>query len=114
MTSGNNRWVASVPVSSGTSFAGRLALLGGTLALTDEEVTFTPVAGLGRVRRIALVDIEAVAAHADTPPRLRITTRTGGRVVFMVLSSRTTMVWSSDPSARDEAVARINARLAAD
>jgi hypothetical protein len=111
MTSGDNQWVASVPFSSGTSFAGRLALLGGTLALTDEDVTFTPVAGFGRVRRIALVDIESVTAHADTPPRLRITTRTGRRVVFMVVPSRTTTVWSADPSARDEAVARINARL---
>ncbi|MEV4464729.1 hypothetical protein AB0J51_13990 [Micromonospora echinofusca] len=112
MTSGDNRWVASVPVSSGTSFAGRLALLGGTLALADEEVTFTPLAGLGRVRRVAMVDIEGVTAHADRPPRLCITTRTGRRMVFMVLPRRTTMVWSSDPSARDEAVDRINARLA--
>ncbi|MFG1779772.1 hypothetical protein ACGFIG_25505 [Micromonospora sp. NPDC049048] len=111
MTS-DERWVASVPFSSGTSFAGRLALLGGTLALTADEVTFTPVAGLGGVRRIALVDIESVAAHADRPPRLRITTRAGDRMVFIVPPSRGATVLSSDSSARDEAAARINARLA--
>jgi hypothetical protein len=111
MTSGNTEWVASLPFSSGTSLAGRISMLGGTLALTDEEVTFTPLAGLGRIRRFALADIERVTAYANKPPRLRIAPKRGRAVVLMVFPSRTTTVWSQDTSARDEAIATINARL---
>ncbi len=112
MTSGNNEWMASLPFSSGTSVAGRLAWLGGALALTDEEVTFTPLLGLGRIRRFALADIERVTAYANKPPRLLIALKRGRAVVLMVVPSRTTTVWSQDTSARDEAAATINARLA--
>ncbi|MEH0938881.1 hypothetical protein [Micromonospora psammae] len=112
MMSGNDAWVASLPFSSGTSLAGRLSMLGGTLALTDEDVTFTPLAGLGRVRRIALTDIESVTAYADRPARLRIATKRNRAVVLMVAPTRKTAVWSQDTSARDDAIAAINARLA--
>ncbi|BCJ75906.1 hypothetical protein ACFQY4_17530 [Catellatospora bangladeshensis] len=112
MTNSDNEWVASLPFSSGTSFAGRLAMLGGTLALTEQDLTFTPLIGLGRIRRFALADIESVAVHADKPPRLRIALKRGSAVVLMVTSSRATPVWSQDASARDEAIMAINARLA--
>lgn len=87
-------------------------MLGGTLALTEQDLTFTPLIGLGRIRRFALGDIECVTVHADKPPRLRIALKRGSAVVLMVAPSRTTTVWSQDTSARDEAIAAINARLA--
>ena len=111
MTTGNTTWPASLPFSSGISLAGRLSMLGGTLALTDSEVTFTPLMGLGRIRRFALADFDNVVAYADKPPRLRIALKQGRVAVLMVLASPTEAVWTSDMSARDEAVAAINARL---
>ena len=104
-------WAASLPLSSGTSFAGRLSMLGGTLTLADEAITFTPLAGLGRVRRFALADVDSAVAHADRPPRLRLVLRNGKAVVFMVLPGPATAAWSRDTSARDEAIAAINAAL---
>lgn len=104
-------WVASIPLSSGGSIAGRFSMLGGTLALTDEAVTFTPLAGLGRVRRFALIDIRNVEAVADRPPRLRLTTIQGRSLVLMVFPHRYTAVWSRDSGARDQAIAAITDRL---
>ncbi len=108
---GGGTWAAGLPFSTGTSLAGRLCLVGGTLTLTAGEVTFRPLGGLGRVRRFALADIESVTAYATKPPRLRIAPRGGKPVVFMVLPDRSTSVWSTDTSARDDALAAINARL---
>jgi len=107
-------WVASRPLSRGRSIAGRFAMFGGTLALTDDEVRFTPLSGLGRTRRIALGDIRSVDAAADRPPRLRITTTDGRSLVLMVLPRRTAAVWSRDNSARDRAIAAITDRLTRD
>ncbi|WP_433788536.1 hypothetical protein [Actinoplanes sp. CA-252034] len=104
-------WVASIPLSSGKSIAGRLSMLGGTLTLSDEAVTFTPLFGLGRTRRFALSDIRGVEADADRPPRLRLTTQQGRSFVLMVLSQRHTSVWSRDTTARDQAIAAISERL---
>lgn len=104
------QWVASIPLSSGMSFAGRISMLGGTLTLTDDEVVFTPLLGLGRTRRFALGDIQQLEALADRPPRLRVTATKGRSLVLMVLPSRNTPVWSHDSSARDEAVAAVNDR----
>ena len=59
-------WMASVPLSRGRLIAGRFAMIGGTLAPTD-EVRFTRG------------DIRSVDAAADRPPRPRITTTDGGR-----------------------------------
>jgi hypothetical protein len=103
-------WVASIPLSSGRSIAGRFAMLGGTLALTDDEVTFTPLAGLGRTRRFALSDIRSVEAFADRPPRLRLTTMQGRSLVLMVVPHRNSAVWSRDSAARDQAIAAITER----
>lgn len=109
---GRKKWVASLPFSTGDSFAGRLAMLGGSLVLDDTQITFKPIAGLGRSRKIALTDIESVTAFGEQPPRLRITLKKKEALVFIVVPSRTTLVSSNDTSARDEAVASIGARLA--
>jgi hypothetical protein len=98
-------WVASIPW-------GRISMLGGTLALTDEAVTFTPLGALGRERRFPLNDVEGVSPVADRPPRLRVTTAGGKSLVLMVLPSRGTPVWTRDTSARDQAVEVISGRLA--
>ena len=97
-------WLASIPWW-------RFSMLGGTLALTDEAVTFTPLLGFGRTRRFALEDFEEVSATADRPPRLRLTTSTGQSLDLMVVSARDVAMWTRDASARDQAVAAINERL---
>ncbi|GAA3265358.1 hypothetical protein GCM10020218_001170 [Dactylosporangium vinaceum] len=111
MTS-DGEWPASIPFSSGGSIAGRIAMLGGTLALTRDEVTFTPLVGLGRVRRFGLGDLRSVEPAGERPARLRITARDGRTIVLMVSSHRRTPVWSRDNSARDEAIAAITKRAA--
>ena len=98
-------WVASIPWW-------RISMFGGTLALTDEAVTFAPLAGLGRTRRFAFEDVARVSAAADRPPRLRVTTVDGRSMVLMVLPTRNAPVWTRDTSARDHAVAAINEWLA--
>jgi hypothetical protein len=106
-------WVAALPFSSGTSLAGRLSKLGGTLSLIDDEVVFTPLWGLGRTRRIPLREIDGVTASGDRPPRLRIRLTRGKPVVLLVLPKRSASIRSDDASARDNAVATIEAaRLA--
>lgn len=97
-------WVASIPWW-------RISMLGGTLALTDEAVVFTPLTGLGRTRRYALEDVADVSVAADRPPRLRLTTVSRQSLILMVLSARNVPVWTRDASARDQAVAAINERL---
>jgi hypothetical protein len=87
-------------------------MLGGTLALADEAVTFAPLAGFGRTRRFALEDVEEISVVADRPPRLRITTIGGKSMTLLVLPSRNTPVWTRDTSARDQAVTEIKGRLA--
>ena len=104
MTAGEYEWVASISWW-------RISMLGGTLALTDEAVSFTPLAGLGRTRRYALADIKKISVAADRPPRLRLTTSSDHSLVLMVLPARNTPVWTRDASARDQAVAAINERL---
>jgi hypothetical protein len=111
MVSAEREWVASIPLSSGRSIAGRFSMLGGTLALSSENVTFTPLAGFGRIRRFALSDIRSVDTVADRPPRLRVTTMDGRSLVLMVFPRRGTAVGSRDTAARDQAVAAINDRL---
>ena len=98
------QWFASRPVW-------RLSMLGGTLALTDDEVTFTPLLHLGATQRIALTAIERVEAHGDRPARLRITATGRRPLILMVLPDLTTTVWSRDNSARDAAITAITARL---
>lgn len=100
-----HEWVASVAWW-------RISMLGGTLTLADESLTFTPLAGLGRTRRFALADVGRVTVVADKPPRLQVTTMSGKSMILMVLPSRNTPVWTPDTSARDQAVTEINARLA--
>ncbi|GAA3449588.1 hypothetical protein [Dactylosporangium matsuzakiense] len=107
----DNEWPASIPFSSGRSIAGRISMLGGTLALTRDEVTFTPLTGLGRTRRFLLDDIRSVKAVDDRPPRLRITAVDGRSLVLMVSWNRYTPVWSRDSAARDRAIAAITERL---
>jgi hypothetical protein len=104
-------WMASIPLSSGKSMAGRFSMLGGTLALTDDAVTFTPLAGLGRTRRFALSDIRTLEAAGDRPPRLRLTPVQGRPFVLMVFADRNTAVWSRDSAAPDHAIAAITERL---
>jgi hypothetical protein len=106
-------WVAAIPVSSGNSFAGRLSALGGTLVLTDDSVVFKPLFRLGIVRRRRLADLEAASPFAEKPARLRLTSRKAKPMVLMVLPHRITPMWSEDASARDDAVAAINAALGA-
>jgi hypothetical protein len=60
--------VAGLPFSSGTSLAGPLTKVGGTLVLSDDAVTFEPLAHLGRARRFELEEIEQIAAYAEKPP----------------------------------------------
>lgn len=102
-----------MPFSEGRSLAGRLSKVGGTLVLTGDAVMFKPVGGLGQARSFPLTDIHEVSAYADRPPRLRVSTRDGRALVLMVLASRAASMWSKDTSARDDAVAKINARLQA-
>lgn len=97
-------WVASIPWW-------RFSMLGGTLALTDEAVTFTPLAGLGRTRQFALKDVKEVSVAADRPPRLRLTTFKDESLDLMVVPARNVPVWTRDASARDQAVAAINEQL---
>jgi hypothetical protein len=104
-------WVAAVPWSAGTGFAGRLSKVGGTLVLTADAVAFKPFGGIGRRRTVPLGDVAEVAPVADMPPRLRITLRDGDRIVLMVMPSRTSTSHSGDTSARDDAIAAISARL---
>jgi hypothetical protein len=110
----DDTWVASIPLSPRNSLAGRFSMLGGTLALTDEGVTFTPLGGIGRSRWFALRDIRSVEAVADRPPRLRLTSKQGRSIVLMVFSERNTPVWSRDNAARDQAVSAIAERLPRD
>ncbi|GAA2533782.1 hypothetical protein [Winogradskya humida] len=98
------QWIAS-------RSAWRVSLLGGTLALTDDELTFTPLLHLGATQRIALAAIESVEPHGDRPARLRITATGRRPLVLMVLPDLTTAVWSRDNSARDAAITAITARL---
>lgn len=107
-------WVAALPFSSGGSVLGRLSKVGGTLSLNEGAVTFTPLWRLGRTRRIALRDIAGVTPLGDRPPRLRIELVRGEPVVFMVLPRRSATVQSRDVSARDDAVASIEAAREAD
>jgi hypothetical protein len=104
-------WVAGIPFSSGTSFAGRLSRLGGTLLLTEDTLVFKPLGGMGRTRTWRLINLEAVNAFADNPPRLRLTSTDAKPVILMVLPRRATPVWSHDASARDDAVAVIAAAI---
>jgi hypothetical protein len=104
-------WVAGIPFSSGTSFAGRLSKLGGTLLLTNDSVVFKPLARMGRTRTWSLESLEAVSAFAERPPRLRLTSRDAEPLILMVLPRRATPVWSHDASARDDAVAAIAAAI---
>lgn len=106
-----NQWVASIPLSSGTSWAGRVSMFGGTLTLTDRELVFRPLMMFGGRRRFQLTQIESVSAVADRPPRLRIVASDGRSLVLLVAASRATPVWSRDTSARDAAVAAINAAI---
>ena len=81
--------------------------------MTDDEVVFTPLWHLGRTRRIALREIEAATAFGDRPPRLRIRLTSGKPVVLLVVPKRSASIRSDDASARDDAVATIEAaRLA--
>lgn len=105
VTGDRREWVASIPW-------GRFSMLGGTLTLTDDAVTFAPLGGLGRIRRFPLEDIADVSGTADRPPRLRLTTAGGRSLALMVLPARNAPVWTRDTSARDQAVAAIKARLA--
>lgn len=107
----SDRWTASLPYSAGSSFFGRLALVGGTLTLTADSVIFTPLLRLGRTRRVPLRDIDSVVAFADRPPRLKIIHQAGRPLVLMVLPSRLALNFMPNSSARDEAVASINRRL---
>jgi hypothetical protein len=104
-------WVAGIPFSSGTSFAGRLSRLGGTLVLTNDSVVFRPLAHLGRTRTLSLGNLEAVSRFAERPPRLRLTSTDAKPLTLMVLSRRATPAWSGDVSARDDAVAAIAAAM---
>jgi hypothetical protein len=104
VTGSSHEWVASIPWW-------RISMLGGTLALTNEAVSFTPLLGLGRTRRYSLADVKQVSVEADRPPRLRLTTSSGQSLVLMVLAARNVPVWTRDASARDQAVAAINERL---
>jgi len=107
----DKEWASGIPFSSGTSFAGRLSRLGGTLLLTDNSVVFKPLAHMGLTRTRSLENIETVSAFADKPPRLRLTSRNAKPLVLFVLPRRTTSMWSEDTSARDDAVAAIGAAL---
>jgi hypothetical protein len=95
-------WVTSIPLFSGKSIAGRFSMLGGTLALTDEAVTFTPLAGFGQTRRFAVSEIRALEAAGERPPRLRLIPMRGRPFVLMVFAHRNTAVWSRDSAARDQ------------
>ena len=97
-------WVASIPWW-------RISMLGGTLALTDAAVSFTPLMGLGRTRRYAWQDIKAASVAADRPPRLRLTMTDDRSLTLIVLPARNVPVWTRDTSARDQALAAINAQL---
>src|SRR5687768_6541281 len=105
------KWVAGLPFSSSRSLAGRLSMVGGTLHLTNDAVTFEPLAGPGRRRTVALNEIEAIDAYADKPPRLRITLRDGKPLVFIVLANRSSSIRSTDTSARDAALEAIRAAV---
>jgi hypothetical protein len=108
-----NEWAAGVPFGSGNSLTGRLSKLGGTLSLADDQVIFKPLWHLGRTRRIAMREIDAVSAFGDKPRRLRIQLTSGKRLVFFALPRRMASIRSDDVSARDKAVASIEAaRLA--
>jgi hypothetical protein len=102
-------WIAFIPFSRGSSFLGRLSLVGGTLVLTDDAVLFRPLAKIGRAKEIPLYDVDDVTAFADGSPRLRISARRRKPLVLGVFPTRTTPVWSRDTSARDDAVAAIRA-----
>ncbi|MCW2983528.1 MAG: hypothetical protein JWR63_1098 [Conexibacter sp.] len=102
-------WIAGIPFSRGSSFFGRLSLVGGTLVLTDEAVLFRPLVGLGRAKEIPLSDIDDVSGYLDGSPRLQILARGCKPLVLGVVPTRTTTFWSSDTSARDDAVAAISA-----
>ena len=104
-------WVAAIPFSSGTSFAGRLSKLGGTLVLTNDSVVFKPLAHIGRTRIRSLQNLEAVSQFAEKPPRLRLTSTDAKPLTLTVLPRRLTPVWSNDASARDDAVAAIAAAI---
>ncbi len=105
-------WIAAVPFSSGDSLAGRLSKVGGTLQLSNDAVTFKPLAGLGRRKTIALAEIDDVDAYADKPPRLKITPRNGKPLVLMVVPKRSTSIRSMDTGARDAALEAIRAAVA--
>jgi hypothetical protein len=109
METDDRTWVAGKPFSSKESFFGRLSLVGGTLILTSDRVTFKPIGGMGRSKKFLLTDLTAVDSLGDKPPRLRITSRDGDSLVIMVGSSRSDSMSSQDTSARDEAVAAITA-----
>lgn len=102
-------WVGSLPFSSNDSFWGRVAMLGGTLSLTEDCVVFKPLWGLGRVRQIRLEDLEAVVSGGDRPPRLRLVTSDAKPLVLMLGPRRLTPVWTRDTGARDEALTAISA-----
>lgn len=108
-TQPTREWIAGLPWSSDSSFLGRLSKVGGTLALSDDGVTFRPLGGLGRKRELRLGGIADVKAFANKPPRLCITTHDGEKLVLIVVPTRTSSIKSSDTSARDDAIEAIQA-----
>jgi hypothetical protein len=105
------QWIASVPMSSKRSFWGRMAKLGGTMELTADEVVFTPLLGLGRVRRWRLRDIAGISPDGRRPPRLRMTFSNGKSAAFIVVPRRSSTALTRDGSARDEAIAAVRQRI---
>jgi hypothetical protein len=104
-------WIAALPFARAKSGLGRLSLVGGTLALTDDAIVFRPLMHLGRKRVLPLAEVTDVAAFAEKPPRLVIAVQQREHV-FIVAQNRTTPVWNSDTTARDDAVAELAAAAA--
>lgn len=108
---GEKAWLASVPLSSGTSFLSRIPMLGGKLVLDADAVTFKPETRIGHVRRYPLDSITEVEAFAERPPRLRIHLRDRGSAVLAIAPLGRPTWRSPGPAARDEAVREISSRL---
>jgi hypothetical protein len=105
----DREWIGFIPFSSGSSFLGRLSLIGGMLVLTSDAVVFKPLGRFGRRKIIPLTEILDVSAYAERPPRLRISVRGRKPLVLGVVPTRTTPTWSVDATTRDEAVTAIRA-----
>lgn len=101
------QWIAGRPFSA----TGRLNRVGGRLVLRGDELSFRPLLGLGIPLKFKLSDISHVTATQNKPAKLMIHLRNGRSVIFMVVPTRGTFVWSDDTSARDEAVSVISALL---